>query len=81
MNRKVNWMKCTGEAHKNPYIDNCIVCLPFWEEYPVCPKCGRKAKKSKRGKYSYYCTECKLFLLENEESKISAMNKITKVVV
>lgn len=21
---------CTGEAHKNPFIDNCPVCMPYW---------------------------------------------------
>lgn len=21
---------CTGEAHNNPYIDNCGVCAPRW---------------------------------------------------
>ena len=21
---------CTGEAHSNPYIDNCGVCMPRW---------------------------------------------------
>lgn len=27
--------KCNGEAHSNPYIDNCGVCMPFWGSYPV----------------------------------------------
>lgn len=22
--------KCTGEAHSNPHIDNCMVCTPRW---------------------------------------------------
>lgn len=21
---------CTGEAHSNPHIDNCMQCAPFW---------------------------------------------------
>lgn len=21
---------CTGEAHSNPFIDNCMVCAPRW---------------------------------------------------
>ena len=21
---------CTGEAHSNPFIDNCMVCMPLW---------------------------------------------------
>ena len=28
-------VKCTGEAHSNPFIDNCWTCMPFWGEYPV----------------------------------------------
>lgn len=28
-------MKCNGEAHRNPYIDNCGVCMPYWGVYPV----------------------------------------------
>jgi hypothetical protein len=27
-------VKCTGEAHSNPYIDHCFVCLPHWGHYP-----------------------------------------------
>lgn len=22
--------RCTGEAHSNPYIDHCPVCMPGW---------------------------------------------------
>jgi hypothetical protein len=22
--------KCTGEAHSNPFIDNCGICMPRW---------------------------------------------------
>ena len=28
-------VECTGEAHTNPWIDNCGVCAPFWGYYPV----------------------------------------------
>lgn len=21
---------CTGEAHRNPNIDNCMICMPRW---------------------------------------------------
>ena len=27
-------VKCTGEAHSNPFIDNCGVCMPHWAHYP-----------------------------------------------
>lgn len=23
-------IKCNGEAHRNPWIDNCPVCMPRW---------------------------------------------------
>lgn len=25
-----NWEECNGEAHSNPYIDNCGGCAPNW---------------------------------------------------
>jgi hypothetical protein len=25
-------VKCTGEAHTNPFIDNCALCMPRWGE-------------------------------------------------
>lgn len=34
------WVKCNGEAHTNPHIDHCAVCMPHWGEYPKCPYCG-----------------------------------------
>jgi hypothetical protein len=27
-------VQCIGEAHKNPFIDHCMVCLPHWGKYP-----------------------------------------------
>lgn len=51
------WVKCTGEAHSNPYIDHCGVCMPHWGEYPKCPYCTSTRIKewpSGRGK----CKQC-----------------------
>ena len=39
---KAKMIKCTGEAHTNPYIDNCMVCEPFWGLIPICPDCEDK---------------------------------------
>ncbi len=39
------WLLCDGEAHTNGYQDHCMVCLPNWGSYPVCPDCGRKLKR------------------------------------
>lgn len=24
------YIQCDGQAHTNPYIDNCFVCMPNW---------------------------------------------------
>lgn len=40
--RAALWIDCEGDAHSNPHIDHCTVCLPFWEHYPACPACGFK---------------------------------------
>lgn len=50
------WVNCTGEAHKNFNIDNCWVCMPYWELYPACPvHLGQMVKPSG------YCKKCKKF--------------------
>lgn len=46
---------CNGEAHDNPNIDNCMVCLPFWGRYPVCPTDGGKLAESG------FCKRCRKF--------------------
>lgn len=48
------WKECNGEAHSNPYIDNCMVCLPYWGKYPVCPIHDTKLHETgycKKGKH------------------------------
>lgn len=50
---KAEWKKCCGEAHTNPYIDNCMVCMPYWEFYPICPI--HKYKLRDKG----WCKECR----------------------
>lgn len=32
---EVVMVDCPGEAHSNPFIDNCMVCMPNWGHYPV----------------------------------------------
>jgi len=40
------WHICTGEAHKDEaHYDHCMVCLPYWGQYPVCPVCGYKIQR------------------------------------
>lgn len=52
---KAIWVKCKGEAHGNPYIDNCWFCAPFWEEYPICPaNHANPVKLTEKG----YCWVC-----------------------
>lgn len=50
------WIKCTGEAHLPEVagcIDNCGICAPFWEHYPICPIDG--ARLTDKG----YCKLCR----------------------
>lgn len=42
MKQEAKIVKCQGEAHSNPYIDNCSRCMPYWGEYPVCPVHDKK---------------------------------------
>lgn len=28
--RRYRMIRCTGAAHSNPYIDNCLACAPMW---------------------------------------------------
>lgn len=48
---------CDGEAHKNPYIDNCPRCTPMWGKIPMC-SCGSKKPMKVTPKY-YICQDCK----------------------
>jgi hypothetical protein len=45
--REAKIVECDGAAHGNPYIDHCMVCLPYWGKYPACPDCGRKLAASR----------------------------------
>lgn len=35
LTHRIITVKCSGEAHSNPYIDHCGVCMPHWGKYPV----------------------------------------------
>lgn len=48
---------CSGEAHENPFIDNCPVCMPYWEEIMTCPECGKKLRITDK---SFICDDCKI---------------------
>lgn len=51
------WRECRGEAHRNPYIDHCMVCLPWWGRYPTCSACGSKLRERRN---DLICDKCKL---------------------
>jgi len=56
-------IECPGEAHKNPYIDHCSVCMPDWGEFFLCPKCGSRLIPGNLD-YKRWCKTCrKSFLL------------------
>lgn len=50
--------KCTGEAHSNPFIDHCSICMPGWGDIPTCSKCGGRLIVTDRG--NYRCRTCKV---------------------
>lgn len=54
--QKAIWITCTGEAHSNPYIDNCGVCMPYWGNFPTCPNDGTKLRQR-----TGYCPTCKKY--------------------
>jgi hypothetical protein len=43
---------CNGEAHKNPYIDHCMVCLPYWSKIYICPNHNNRLADNG------WCEEC-----------------------
>jgi hypothetical protein len=49
------WVKCNGEAHRNPMIDHCSVCMPYWHDIPICPYCREKLRESAK---FYNCRKC-----------------------
>ena len=55
MKQNAKIIKCGGEAHENPYIDNCMCCAPFWGKIVMCP--AHNIKLSKTG----YCNKCKKY--------------------
>jgi len=45
MEQEAIWIKCNGEAHSPAVagrIDHCGICMPWWEQYPICPDCKKR---------------------------------------
>jgi hypothetical protein len=55
MRAKAVVVKCNGEAHSTPWIDNCWSCAPYWEQIPLCPMDGKKLLNSG------YCRHCRKY--------------------
>jgi hypothetical protein len=53
---EIQWERCSGEAHTNPYIDHCQLCMPYWEDIPTCPDDHRKL--ADKGNY-FQCPLCR----------------------
>ena len=49
---------CKGDAHSNANIDNCMVCLPYWEIVPVCVL-GHKLHETNM--FKGFCQTCRKF--------------------
>ena len=47
MSKKIaNVVACTGDAHSNVHIDNCMICLWHnWGKIYTCPTCESPLKK------------------------------------
>lgn len=60
--------QCTGEAHRNPYIDHCYECMPYWEQVPYCPQCGSRVRETaiKNPAKRFYCPKCRIHLGEQK---------------
>lgn len=68
---KAEYKKCTGEAHSNPYIDNCMICMPFWESYPICPM--HKIKLTSAG----FCKTCRKFYeMDKTDTDVAIEDKL-----
>lgn len=58
-------IQCDGDAHSNPYIDNCMVCAPRWgwvmvpESHPGdCPDCGAPPRQEGETWRYWHGDEC-----------------------
>jgi hypothetical protein len=54
--REAIWVKCNGEAHQpsaGGMIDHCMICMPYWGSFPICPDCNQKL--TEKG----YCRKCR----------------------
>jgi hypothetical protein len=79
--RDAIWRKCCGEAHSNPYIDNCWTCAPFWELFPACPDCAGTLTRvaSKQARQVARCTNSacasvrRWFNIANEPTKSGSL--------
>lgn len=36
---KYHTVPCPGEAHRNPFIDNCMICAPAWGKIVIPVEC------------------------------------------
>lgn len=50
--------ECDGEAHKNPFIDNCWTCAPNWGWTLHCASCGAQLMYNCRAKLNRVCPRC-----------------------
>lgn len=49
-------VECSGGAHSGDYDqDHCMICMPYWGNYPVCPEDGTKLP------HSGFCKECRKY--------------------
>lgn len=49
---------CHGEAHRNPFIDNCNVCAPKWGIILRCANCNERLRYNRQAKLIRRCAKC-----------------------
>ncbi len=64
----VQMVKCTGEAHRNPFIDNCPSCAPLWGERPMC-SCGWE-QPMKITDHRFVCRGCGVVIDRGAKARI-----------
>lgn len=49
---------CDGEAHSNPWIDHCMVCIPHWGFTLHCASCDKQLQYTRGAKLIRRCPVC-----------------------
>jgi hypothetical protein len=59
--------KCPNPDHDNPYIDNCSICMPLWNNIYLCG-CGSDIPMEVHKNY-IVCRSCHMKVTRPKEEK------------